>query len=237
MSLLKTSKQGKARGDATALAEAIGTGESSCTDAMAAALAAAANHSGIGAICHIDPDGGMAAAMAMERERVTDHVRFNARPFAGVPTLAKDLGGPFAGFPVNAGSHALEGRADRSADSDIAKRFRDAGFCLFGLTTSPEFGLSLASEPARGPICRNPLDLTRTAGGSSGGAAAAVASGIVAIVHATDAGGSIRVPAACCGLVGLKPTRGTMPGGHFSAIISAASPAKWQSAVPCVIRR
>jgi amidase len=225
VSLLKTSKQGKSRGDATALAEAISTGEPSCPGVMAAALAAAADHSGSGAICHLDSDSGMAAAMAMERERVADHARFSARPFAGVPTLAKDLGGPFVGFPVNAGSHALEGRADGSADSDIAKRFRDAGFCLFGLTTTPEFGLSLASEPARGPICRNPLDPARTAGGSSGGAAAAVASGIVAIAHATDAGGSIRVPAACCGLVGLKPTRGAMPGGplfgnHLGGIAS-----------------
>ena len=111
------------------------------------------------------------------------------------------------------------------ADSDLAARFRDAGFCLFGLTTSPEFGLSLASEPAIGPVCRNPLDPTRTAGGSSGGAAAAVAAGIVAIAHATDAGGSIRVPAACCGLVGLKPSRGAMPAGpsfgnHLGGIAS-----------------
>ncbi len=90
-------------------------------------------------------------------------------------------------------SSRLFERKGGEADSDLADRFRDAGFCLFGLTTSPEFGLSLASEPAIGPICRNPLDPARTAGGSSGGAAAAVAAGIVAIAHATDASGSIRV--------------------------------------------
>jgi amidase len=135
-----------------------------------------------------------------------------AKPFAGVPTLAKDLGGPFAGLAVAAGSRAVP-RPDGSADSDLAARFRAAGLCPFGLTTSPELGLSLASEPAAGPASRNPLAPGLSAGGSSGGAAAAVAAGIVAIAHATDAGGSIRVPAACCGLVGLKPGRGSVPGG------------------------
>ncbi|MEP6563653.1 MAG: amidase [Mesorhizobium sp.] len=222
---MKPSKQVETRDDATALAGVIRSHALSCTDAMAAALAAAMAHAGTGAVCYLDADSGMAAAGAAERERLIDPARFAGRPFGGVPTLAKDLGGPFAGFPVHAGSRALYGRVDGSADSEFAKRFRDAGLCLFGLTTSPEFGLSLTSEPLHGPICHNPLDPTRTAGGSSGGAAAAVASGIVSIAHATDAGGSIRVPAACCGLVGLKPTRGAMPGGplftnHLGGIAS-----------------
>lgn len=210
--------------DATALAEAIRRGASTAADAMKASLDAATKHEALGAIAHLDSEMGMAAARAMDDERKADPGRFARRAFGGVPVLAKDLGGPFAGLPVTAGSSLFE-REGGDADSDLAGRFRDAGFCPFGLTTSPEFGLSLASEPAIGPICHNPLDPARTAGGSSGGAAAAVAAGIVSIAHATDAGGSIRVPAACCGLVGLKPSRGAMPAGpsfgnHLGGIAS-----------------
>ncbi|MFL5020448.1 MAG: amidase [Rhizobium sp.] len=212
------------QGDATDLAAAIRHGKLSAAEAMQASLAAAVLQEPLGAIAYLDVAMGLASADDRDRERQGDPDRFAARPFAGVPTLAKDLGGPFARLPVTAGSYLFE-RKGSEADSDLAARFRNAGFCLFGLTTSPEFGLSLASEPAIGPICRNPLDPARTAGGSSGGAAAAVAAGIVAIAHATDAGGSIRVPAACCGLVGMKPTRGAIPGGpsfgnHLAGIAS-----------------
>ncbi|MGG7577044.1 amidase [Rhizobium sp. Nf11,1] len=212
------------QGDATELAAAIRRGSLSAAEAMHASLKRAARRESLGAIAYLDAAMGLADAHASDRERRSAPDHFSARPFAGVPTLAKDLGGPFRGLPVTAGSRLLE-RKGGETDSDLASRFRDAGFCLFGLTTSPEFGLSLASEPAIGPVCRNPLDPARTAGGSSGGAAAAVAAGIVAIAHATDAGGSIRVPAACCGLVGLKPTRGAIPGGpsfgnHLAGIAS-----------------
>jgi amidase len=198
-----------------ALASAIATGRLSATDAMAAAIAAAENDR-LGAVSLLLPELGFAEAGAIDAARPT-------RPFAGVPTLAKDIGGPFAGIPIRAGSAAVPG--DAEADSELAQRFRAAGFCFFGSTTVPEFGLSLGCEPAIGPTTRNPLAPDRTAGGSSGGAAAAVASGIVAIAHATDAGGSIRVPAACCGLVGLKPSRGAIPGGptfgnHLGGIAS-----------------
>lgn len=190
--------------DAMALASAIAAGRTSATAAMTASIAAA-KADPFGAIVFLDTDLGLATAAACDRAPDPE------RPFLGVPTLAKDLGGPFAGIPMRAGSRTLAD--DPSADSDLAQRFRASGLCLFGSTTAPEFGLALSSEPAVGPVCRNPLDPTRTAGGSSGGAAAAVASGIVAIAHATDAGGSVRVPAACCGLVGLKPSRGAMPAG------------------------
>jgi len=202
------------RSDATDLAEAIGSGRLCAVEAMQAAVASAQRHEGLGAIAHLDAEQGLDAARAFDAVSI-DASEKRAMAFGGVPTLAKDLGGPFAGFPVAAGSRLI-GRRGGHVDSDLAERFRAAGLCLFGLTTSPEFGLSLASEPEIGPIARNPLAPTLSAGGSSGGAAAAVTSGIVSIAHATDAGGSIRVPAACCGLVGLKPSRGLIPAGpHF----------------------
>lgn len=213
------------KGDATALAEAIRSGRLTAGEAMAASLAAAATRADLGALCHVDAALGEREASAADAEHLADPRRFAARPFCGVPTLAKDLGGPFAGLPVVAGSRLFSRYRADVPDSDLAKRFRSAGLLPFGLTTAPEFGLALASEPAIGPIARNPLDLSLTPGGSSGGAAAAVAAGIVAIAHATDAGGSIRVPAACCGLVGLKPSRGVMPAGpafgnHLGGIAS-----------------
>jgi amidase len=200
--------------DATSLAAEIVAGRLSAVEAMQQSLTAADSWRDLGAVIRIDADRGLAAAAMID---ALDLRRRNAMSFAGVPTLAKDLGGPFAGFPVRAGSAVLPNvPSDAAPDSELAERFRSAGFCLFGLTTTPEFGLALASEPAIGPVCRNPLDPSLSPGGSSGGAAAAVAAGIVAIAHATDAGGSIRVPAAACGLVGLKPGRGAMPGGpHF----------------------
>lgn len=202
--------------DATALAGAIASGSTTAGAAMEAALDAVLRHDALGALSFVDPSLGRTAAAAVDAARdVPTWERPGAAVFgvfSGVPTLAKDLGGPFAGIPVRAGSKAFAG-ASAGADGELAARFRAAGLCPFGSTSVPEFGFSLATEPAIGPVCRNPLNPDRTAGGSSGGAAAAVAAGIVAIAHATDAGGSIRVPAAACGLVGLKPSRGAMPGG------------------------
>jgi amidase len=198
--------------DATALAQAIAGGRTTGREAMQASLSASSAWETLGAVAYQDAENGLRAADAIDA--LTREAR-HGLPFSGVPTLGKDLGGPFAGFPMTGGSRLMTRRGGL-VDSDLAERFRAAGLCLFGLTTSPEFGLSLASEPAVGPIARNPLSPDLSAGGSSGGAAAAVAAGIVAIAHATDAGGSIRVPAACCGLVGLKPSRGLMPAGpHF----------------------
>lgn len=187
--------------DATALAGSISSGRLRASQVMEAAIAAAEAQADLGALCHIDPELGRAALAAAPKDAV----------FSGVPSLAKDLGGPFAGLPIRAGSRMLQG--DPRQDSDLAARLRASGLCFFGVTTSPEFGLSLASEPLRGPVARHPFAPHLSPGGSSGGAAAAVARGIVAIAHATDAGGSIRVPAAACGLVGLKPGRGAVPAG------------------------
>jgi amidase len=188
--------------DATSLAAAIATGQVTAPMVMEASLAAAdrdaESDSGLGAICRIDAGLGRKAA--------ADH---RPGPFGGVPFLGKDLGSAAAGLPVAAGSAAVLRRlSGPGTDSALFARFRAGGLVPFGLTTVPEFGLALTSDPAR-----NPFDRRLSPGGSSGGAAAAVAAGIVAIAHATDAAGSIRVPAACCGLVGLKPSRGAVPNG------------------------
>ena len=199
--------------DATALADAIRSG---ATTARAAAEACISAVSGdrFGAIRRFEPDLLLNQAEATDRDLRSGSSRFASAPFVGVPFLMKDLGNAAAGLPLIAGSRALLARpGGPGADSDLALRFKAAGLMPCGLTTAPEFGLALSSEPAIGPAARNPLDPSRTPGGSSGGAAAAVAGGLVAIAHATDAGGSIRVPAACCGLVGLKPSRGATPNG------------------------
>lgn len=133
-------------------------------------------------------------------------------PLRGVPLLLKDLGLLYRGFTTSFGSRFF---ADFTADDDstLVERYRKAGLVVMGKTNTPEFGLTITTEPQLYGACRNPWDTSRSTGGSSGGAAAAVASGMVPVAHASDGGGSIRIPAACCGLFGLKPTRGRIPAG------------------------
>ncbi len=133
-------------------------------------------------------------------------------PFHGVPYLVKDLHAPVKGMPLTNGSRLFRGMVF-DFDSSLVARLRRAGFVFLGRTNSPEFGLSASTEPrAYGPT-RNPWNPERIAGGSSGGAGAAVASGMLPAAHATDSGGSIRIPASANDLVGLKPTRGLNPYG------------------------
>ncbi|WP_371801312.1 amidase family protein [Streptomyces sp. NBC_01732] len=133
-------------------------------------------------------------------------------PFAGVPFLIKDLSQDYAGLPTGSGNRALR-HHPVERHSEVVDRWLGAGLVIFGKTNTPEFGAKGVTEPeANGPT-RNPWDLGRTPGGSSGGSAAAVAAGIVPVAGANDGGGSIRIPAACCGLFGLKPGRGLVPAG------------------------
>lgn len=138
-----------------------------------------------------------------------------AGPFAGVPFLIKDLAQDYAGLPSSWGSRALMSRPVPE-HSTVVQRWIDAGLVIFGKTNTPEFGKKGITESVAWGPARNPWDLTRTPGGSSGGSAAAVAAGIVPCAGANDGGGSIRIPAACCGLVGLKPGRGLTPSGPAS---------------------
>jgi amidase len=137
-------------------------------------------------------------------------------PFQGVPFALKDLGQHLEGTITSGGSRIWKDQAP-DYDSTLVTRYKQAGLVIFGKTTSPEMGLTTTTESVLYGRTRNPWNLERTSGGSSGGAAAAVASRILPMAHASDGGGSIRIPASCCGLFGLKPTRGRAPMGpeHF----------------------
>jgi len=135
-------------------------------------------------------------------------------PFRGVPCLIKDLACTMAGEPAHEGTRVLKESGNTAdVDSNLTRRFKAAGLVVLGRTNTPEFGIMPTTEPASYGPTHNPWDLTRTPGGSSGGSGAAVAAGLVPFAHASDGGGSIRIPAACCGLVGLKTSRGRVSVG------------------------
>jgi amidase len=137
-------------------------------------------------------------------------------PFAGVPFLLKDLGYDYAGVASTNGCRALTAYVPEK-DSEMVARFKKAGLVILGKTNTPEFGLLAVTEPELFGPCRNPWNTDHTPGGSSGGSASAIAAGMTPAASGNDGGGSIRIPAACCGLFGLKPTRGRNPGGPDSA--------------------
>lgn len=153
-----------------------------------------------------------AVVRLMENDARRDAARPAEGPFAGVPFLAKDLASMYAGHPTSAGSRFLVDQVV-SWDSELAIRVRASGVSVLGKTNTPEWGLLPVTEPELWGPCRNPWDPSRTPGGSSGGSGAAIAAGIVPMAGGGDGGGSIRIPASCCGLFGLKPSRGRTPTG------------------------
>lgn len=147
-----------------------------------------------------------------DKARKTASEKIPDGPFCGVPFLLKDLLAAYAGEPMSSGSRAYRNYIPLE-DSELVRRFKNAGTVILGKTNTPEFGLMGVTEPELHGPTLNPWDTARTPGGSSGGAAAAVSSGMVPIASAGDGGGSIRIPASNCGVFGLKPSRGRNPTG------------------------
>ncbi len=209
--------------DATALAELVRSGEVSPVELAEAAIARVETlNPEINAVIHELFEEGRAAAAG----------ELPDGPFKGVPFLFKDIGAGLAGQPFHLGSRVLKDIDFRlPLDTYLGQRFRDAGFVTIGKTNVPEFGILPTTEPVAYGPSKNPWDTTRSTGGSSGGSAAAVASGMVAVAHANDGGGSIRIPAAANGLVGLKPTRqrtseGPLVGDNLSGLTAELVVAK-----------
>lgn len=190
--------------DATALAAMVASGEVSPEALLDQALAR---------VEALNPDLNAVVLMQVETARAAIAAGLPDGPFRGVPFLLKDLGAEAIDFPSHCGS-ALLRDTRYSYDSEIYLRMRATGVVTFGRTTSPEGGIGPVTEASvYGGPTRNPWDLSRTSGGSSGGAAAAVAAGIVPMAHGSDGGGSVRIPAASCGLFGFKATRARFPDG------------------------
>ncbi len=191
------------RHDATALAELVRDRKVSVTELLESAITRAES---------VNPSINAIITPLYDYARERLQQGLPAGPFHGVPFLFKDLLCELEGVPHSQGSAAYKGYISPDS-SNLARRYQAAGLNIFGKTNTPEFGLLGVTEPKAFGATRNPWDSDRSSGGSSGGAAAAVAAGIVPVAAGGDGGGSIRIPAACCGLFGLKPSRGLMPTG------------------------
>ena len=197
--------------DATAQAELVRTGDVSPIELVDAAITS---------VEKLNPELNAVIHPLFEAARAAAVGKLPEGPFRGVPILFKDLFCGVEGDPLHEGMQFLKDAGWRHDHTEtLAHRYLDAGFVCIGRTNTPELGLVPTTEPAAYGPTRNPWDTTRTPGGSSGGSAAAVAAGMVAVAHANDGGGSIRIPASCCGLVGLKPSRGrTSLGPDYSVL-------------------
>jgi Asp-tRNA(Asn)/Glu-tRNA(Gln) amidotransferase A subunit family amidase len=191
------------RHDAIGLAELVARGEVSATELLISAIARRDA---------IDPQVNALSQRHDDEGRRAIAAGLPDGPLNGVPFLLKDVSVQMAGT-VTSNCSKLYADVIATQDSTIVERYRHAGLVIFGKTNTPEMGLAASTETALFGITRNPWNLQRTAGGSSGGAAAAVAAGIVPAAMGSDGGGSIRIPASCCGLFGLKPTRARTPMG------------------------
>lgn len=192
--------------DALGLAEQVKRGEVSAEALLEAAISRTEERDG---------DVGAIVIRMFEEARKAVAAGVPAGPFEGVPFLLKDLHLAWPGVRLSNGSKLFEDFVP-DVESELVARYRKAGLVVFGKTHSPEYGLTTTSESQVFGQTRNPWNLERTAGGSSGGASAAVAAGIVPLANASDGGGSIRIPASCCGLFGMKPTRGRTPLGPLT---------------------
>lgn len=194
--------------DATGLAAALRTGELGSTELVAAALTRI-SADGFGAFVTVTAERALAVARDADARLV--HARRDGAvdglpALLGVPSAVKDLT-PTAGIPTSYGSAAMTGTVPR-VSAEIVERMTRAGLISLGKTNTPEFGAPCYTEPDIAPPARTPWDPSRSAGGSSGGAAAAVSGGQLPLAHGSDGGGSLRIPASVCGLVGFKPSRG-----------------------------
>ena len=189
--------------DAIGLAELVRNGDVSPSELIETAISQAER---------LDPHINAVVIKMYDEARRTAAAEIPAGPFRGVPFLLKDLGAYYAGFPTTAGCRFFADYVP-DHDSEIVRRYKQAGLVVFGKSASPEFGLTTSTESTLHGRTRNPWNLEHTSGGSSGGSSAAVAAGILPAAHASDGGGSIRIPASCCGLFGLKPTRARTPMG------------------------
>lgn len=194
--------------DATTLAHWVARGAVSPSELMEEAVKR---------LHKVNPELNLLSQNHIELARIAVQKDLPQGAFTGVPFLLKDLGIQMKGTVTSSGS-ALHAHSMARKDSEIVRRFKNAGLVIFGKTNTPEFGLALTTEGRFLGDCLNPWNVSHSTGGSSGGSAAAVAAGVVPMAHATDGGGSIRVPATFCGLLGLKPTRGLTPGGRGSGM-------------------